>query len=47
VPVDRRRWRLGSFGGRRTASTGDYRVVLQVGGTTIKQTLHVEDRTGR
>ncbi len=37
----------GFGGGGRSASTGDYLVVLQVGGTTVKQTLRVDDRTGR
>jgi photosystem II stability/assembly factor-like uncharacterized protein len=37
----------GFGGGGRSASTGDYLVVLQLGGQTIKQTLRVEDRTNR
>ncbi|MBL0170395.1 MAG: hypothetical protein IPP90_06605 [Gemmatimonadaceae bacterium] len=30
-------------GGGRNASTGDYMVILQVGGTVVKQKLHVEN----
>ena len=35
------------FGGGQSATTGDYLVVLQVGGSVVKQTLRVDDRTGR
>jgi photosystem II stability/assembly factor-like uncharacterized protein len=30
-------------GGGRNASTGDYQVILQVGGTVVKQKLHIEN----
>ena len=30
-------------GGGRNASTGDYQVILQVGGTVVKQKLRVEN----
>ena len=35
----------GGFGGAagRNASTGDYQVILQVGGTVVKQKLHIEN----
>ncbi len=47
APIGGGRGGGGFGGGGRTASTGDYLVVLQVGGTTVRQTLHVEDMTGR
>lgn len=31
------------FGGARNATTGDYLVILQIGGTTMKQKLHIEN----
>ncbi len=34
---------FGGFGGARNVTTGDYLVILQLNGTTVKQKLHVEN----
>lgn len=34
---------FGGFGGGRNVTTGDYLVILQLNGTTVKQKLHVEN----